>query len=106
MTYLRYLLNNIDKFKTIKDLTLLRGYHQTFEQYPGLHPDGFDYRESGWPEQLKFVCAEMWRRVERPESGIKLEHMYYINRSFRKLVAESQRQSGQHANSDHNVFQA
>jgi hypothetical protein len=89
MIYLRYLLDNIDKLKTIKDLTLLRGYHQIFEQYPGLHPDGFDDTDSGWPEELKPVCEEMWRRTENPVSFIKPDHMYYINKAFRKLMSDS-----------------
>ena len=104
--WLDYVLKNVGQLDLVKNLTLIRGYHQIFEQYPGLHPDGFDDRDSGWPEQLKPVCAEMWRRVESPKSGINLEHMYYINKAFRKLVAESQLQSGQRAISNPNVFQA
>lgn len=89
MKYLKYLLENIAKLNTIKDLTLLRGYHQIFEQYPGLHPDGFDDVDSGWPEELKPVCAEMWRRSESPASSVKPDQMYYINKAFRKLVSDS-----------------
>jgi hypothetical protein len=89
MKYLKYLLDNIDTLKTIKDMTLLRGYHQIYEQYPGLHPDGFDDVDSGWPEELKPICAEMWHRAESPAFSVKPDQMYYINKAFRKLVAES-----------------
>ena len=35
--------------------------------YPGLHPDGFDDPESGWPVALKPFAAEAWRRAETGE---------------------------------------
>jgi hypothetical protein len=87
--YLNYVINNIGQLDHVKDLTLVRGYHQIFEQYHGLHPDGFDDMDSGWPEELKPICAEMWRRVESLASSVKPDQMYYINKAFRKLVAES-----------------
>ena len=31
--------------------------------YPGLHPDGYSSRGSGWPKALKPVAAEAWRRA-------------------------------------------
>ena len=95
MSYINF--NFVDKNRKqisgVKDLTLIKGYHQIFEQYPGLHPDGFDDCESGWPEDLKPICAEMWRRVRAPESKVNLENMYYINKSFRQLAAESRRRA-------------
>lgn len=35
--------------------------------FPGLHPDGFDDPESGWPTALKRFAAEAWRRAEAGE---------------------------------------
>ncbi len=35
--------------------------------FPGLHPDGFDAAESGWPRVLKRFAAEAWRRAEAGE---------------------------------------
>ncbi len=35
--------------------------------FPGLHPDGFDDPESGWPVALKQFAAEAWRRTEAGE---------------------------------------
>jgi hypothetical protein len=32
--------------------------------YPGLHPDGFEHPDSGWPRALKRFAAEAWRRVD------------------------------------------
>jgi hypothetical protein len=32
--------------------------------YPGLHPDGFGSRGSGWPKHFKPFAAEAWRRFE------------------------------------------
>lgn len=87
-----YIIKNIEQLERIKDLTLLKGYRHIFEQYPGLHPDGFDDADSGWPEKLRPVCAEMWRRVEKPTSSIKPDQMYYINKAFRKLMVDSKRQ--------------
>ncbi len=29
---------------------------------PGLHPDGYECEDSGWPEDLKLYAAEAWRR--------------------------------------------
>jgi hypothetical protein len=37
--------------------------------YPGLHPDGFDDPDSGWPRVLKGFAAEAWRRAEAGELG-------------------------------------
>jgi hypothetical protein len=35
--------------------------------YPGLHPDGFEDDESGWPTALKSFAEEAWRRAEAGE---------------------------------------
>ena len=32
--------------------------------FPGLHPDGFEDAESGWPRVLQRFAAEAWRRAE------------------------------------------
>ena len=37
--------------------------------FPGLHPDGFDDADSGWPRAVKRFAAEAWRRVEKGELG-------------------------------------
>ena len=35
--------------------------------FPGLHPDGFDDPDSGWPTALKRFAAEAWQRAEAGE---------------------------------------
>lgn len=35
--------------------------------FPGLHPDGFENADSGWPRVLKRFAAEAWRRTEAGE---------------------------------------
>lgn len=35
--------------------------------FPGLHPDGFEDSESGWPRVLSRFAAEAWRRAEAGE---------------------------------------
>ena len=35
--------------------------------FPGLHPDGFEDADSGWPRVVQRFAAEAWRRVESGE---------------------------------------
>jgi hypothetical protein len=35
--------------------------------FPGLHPDGFEDADSGWPRVLRRFAAEAWRRAEAGE---------------------------------------
>lgn len=35
--------------------------------FPGLHPDGYEDADSGWPRVLKPFAAEVWRRAEASE---------------------------------------
>jgi len=35
--------------------------------FPGLHPDGYDDADSGWPRVLKRFAAEAWRRADAGE---------------------------------------
>ena len=35
--------------------------------YPGLHPDGYESADSGWPRVLRRFAAEAWRRAEASE---------------------------------------
>lgn len=35
--------------------------------YPGLHPDGYDDPDSGWPRVLRRFAAEAWARAESGE---------------------------------------
>jgi len=35
--------------------------------FPGLHPNGYEDAESGWPRALKRFAAEAWRRADAGE---------------------------------------
>lgn len=35
--------------------------------FPGLHPDGFNDPDSGWPRVLRCYATEAWRRAETGE---------------------------------------
>ncbi|MDB6124673.1 MAG: hypothetical protein JWQ71_3666 [Pedosphaera sp.] len=35
--------------------------------FPGLHPDGYDDADSGWPRILRRFAAEVWRRAVKNE---------------------------------------
>lgn len=35
--------------------------------FPGLHPDGYEDANSGWPRILKYFAAEAWRRTDSSE---------------------------------------
>jgi hypothetical protein len=45
----------------------IRGWCSLSFLYPGLHPDGFASRGSGWPKRYKPLAAEAWRRFENGE---------------------------------------
>jgi hypothetical protein len=42
-------------------------WHALAYLYPGLHPDGYDEPESGWPRRLKPFAAEARARAEAGE---------------------------------------
>ena len=35
--------------------------------HPGLHPDGYEAADSGWPRGLRRFAAEAWRRADAGE---------------------------------------
>jgi hypothetical protein len=45
----------------------LRAWCSVGYLFPGLHPDGFDDADSGWPRVLKRFAAEAWRREDAGE---------------------------------------
>ena len=52
---------------TLTKEEFVRGWCALSFLYPGLHPDGFASRGSGWPKQFKPFAAEAWRRFEAGE---------------------------------------
>ena len=46
---------------------MFRAWSSVAYLFPGLHPDGFEDADSGWPRGLQRFVAEAWRRVEAGE---------------------------------------
>lgn len=53
--------------ETLPHEQFIRAWSAVAYLFPGLHPDGFDDAESGWPRVLKRFAAEAWRRAEAGE---------------------------------------
>jgi hypothetical protein len=45
----------------------IRAWSAVAYLFPGLHPDGFEDADSGWPRSLQRFAAEAWRRAEAGE---------------------------------------
>jgi hypothetical protein len=46
------------------DNEFLRAWCSVAYLFPGLHPDGFEEPDSGWPRILRSFAAEAWRRAD------------------------------------------
>ncbi|MGA3268254.1 MAG: hypothetical protein ABSE16_15675 [Verrucomicrobiota bacterium] len=44
--------------------TFLRAWCSIAYLFPGLHPDGYQDADSGWPRVLRRFAAEAWRRAD------------------------------------------
>jgi hypothetical protein len=49
--------------RTLTTSEFVRAWCSLAYLYPGLHPDGYASRGSGWPKALKPVATEAWRRA-------------------------------------------
>jgi hypothetical protein len=47
--------------------TCVRAWCSAAYLFPGLHPDGFEDADSGWPRVLKRFAAEAWFRADAGE---------------------------------------
>lgn len=47
--------------------TFVRAWCAIAYLHPGLHPDGYESADSGWPRGLRRFAAEAWRRAESGE---------------------------------------
>lgn len=52
---------------------------------PGLHADGYEDADSGWPRRLRTFAAEAWRRFDEVEIGEEV--MYPSAATLAGLVA-------------------
>jgi hypothetical protein len=48
-------------------INFVRAWCSVAYLFPGLHPDGFEDEDSGWPRALKTFAAEAWRRADTGE---------------------------------------
>ena len=53
--------------ETLPKTDFIRAWSSIAYLFPGLHPDGFEDAESGWPRVLRRFAAEAWRRAEAGE---------------------------------------
>lgn len=68
----RMILERVLACKNLKSLdrrTFLNAWKSMFFLFPCLHPDGFSEPDSGWPEELKPMAREAFRRAETGELG-------------------------------------
>lgn len=54
-------------FESLPKAIFVRAWCALAYAYPGLHPDGYDDPDSGWPPELMRYVAEAWRRFEAGE---------------------------------------
>lgn len=53
-----------DSLERLPQPAFVRVWSSLAYLYPGLHPDGYDSADSGWPRVLRRFAAEAWRRTE------------------------------------------
>src|ERR1041385_548530 len=51
------------KLRSLTHIEFVRAWCSLAYLYPGLHPDGYASRGSGWPKALKPLAKEAWRRA-------------------------------------------
>ena len=59
---------------TLPTTEFIRAWSAIAYLFPGLHPDGFEDAESGWPRIPKRFAKEAWRRADADE--ISDEELY------------------------------
>src|ERR1043165_6493966 len=62
------------KLRFLKKSDFVRAWCSLAYLYPGLHPDGYAGRGSGWPTALKPLATEAWRRFQ---SGAITDNQLY-----------------------------
>ena len=56
-----------DSLERLPKPTSVRAWCAIAYLYPGLHPDGYESADSGWPRVLRRFAAEAWRRADAGE---------------------------------------
>src|SRR5216684_9314647 len=63
VTAKRHVSEVLDKTpRTLPKKVFMRAWCSVSWLYPGLHPDGYESRGSGWPKALKPLASEAFRR--------------------------------------------
>lgn len=58
-----------DSLERLSKPTFVRAWCAVAHLFPGLHSDGFEDDESGWPRVLKTFAEEAWHRAEAGSLG-------------------------------------
>jgi hypothetical protein len=64
-THLRFAL--AQPLENLSKADFVRAWSSVAYLFPGLHPDGFEDADSGWPRVLRRFAAEAWRRAQAGE---------------------------------------
>ncbi len=64
-SHLRFAL--AQPLENLSKADFIRSWSSIAYLFPGLHPDGFEDAESGWPRVLRRFAAEAWRRADASE---------------------------------------
>ncbi|HWN95304.1 MAG TPA: hypothetical protein VNT99_09750 [Methylomirabilota bacterium] len=56
-----------DSLERLPKPTFVRAWCAIAYLHPGLHPDGYESADSGWPRVLRRFAAEAWRRTDAGE---------------------------------------
>ena len=52
------------RLENLSKADFVRTWSSVAYLFPGLHPDGFEDADSGWPRVLRRFAAEAWRRAD------------------------------------------
>ena len=74
------------ELQTLTKTEFVRAWCSLAYLYPGLHPDGYDSRGSGWPKAFKPFAEEAWRRFESGE--LTDNELYPYQAAKRRIVKE------------------
>ena len=72
--------------RTLPKKTFMRAWCSVAWLYPGLHPDGYESRGSGWPKALKSLAGEAFRR--RGVGAITDNELYPYQATKARIVHE------------------
>ncbi len=69
-------LARTDSLERLAKPAFVRAWCAIAYLFPGLHPDGYECEDSGWPRVLRRFAAEAWRRAD---AGELTDHELYCH---------------------------